>query len=167
MLRALLIACGLLIAATAEAAETRNAVPGAPPPAARAADLAWMTGLWEGKGIGGEPAAEGYSRPMGGAITGHFTQMKAGQVWFHEIITILETGGSLEMRLKHVNADMTGWEEKDSYVRFPLVAVAKDAWFFDGLTIRRDGRRGMITAVQVKQKDGSVREAVFHYRRAG
>ena len=81
-------------------------------------------------------------------------------------MSIAETGGSLEYRLKHFNADLTGWEEKGDVRRFPLVAREPGKWFFDGLTIRQDGPDGLVAAVLVRHKDGKEDEAVFRYRRA-
>ena len=155
----------LLLSAPLLAAETRTAVPDAPPPTAKIADLAWLAGAWEGEGFGGT-VREVYSPPAGGQIVGHFTLLKAGAVAFHEIVSIAESGGSLELRLKHFNADLTGWEEKNDVQRFPLVAVAGDAWYFDGLTMRRDGADGMVAAVLARAKDGTESELVFRYRRA-
>jgi hypothetical protein len=146
------------------AQETRSAAAGAKPPAAKAADLAWLAGTWEGEGISGR-AREVYFPPAGGQIAGHFTQMRADGVWFYEILSIAEVNGSLEYRLKHFNADLTGWEEKAEVERFPLVAVEGNAWYFDGLTIRRDGTDGMVAAVKVGSGDGSAKEYVFRYRR--
>jgi hypothetical protein len=54
-------------------------------------------------------------------------------------MTIVAEGGSISYRLKHFNADLTGWEEKNEVQSFGLVAREGDTWFFDGLTIRRDG----------------------------
>ena len=154
-----------LWAAPLAAQETRQAVPGAPPPPARIADLAWLAGAWEGEGISGR-ARETYSPPMGGQMIGHFVQLKGeGEIAFSEILSIAEAGGSLEYRLKHFNADLTSWEEKDEVRRFPLVAVEDGAFYFDGLTIRRDGPDGMVGAVRVATKDGSAKEYVFRYRR--
>ena len=153
-------------AAAAQAAETRRAVPGAAQPAARIADLAWLEGSWRGDGITG-PAEEVYSAPSGGQIVGHFRQLNAdGTVWFYEIMAIAPMGDSLVYRLKHFNADLSGWEEKAEVRAFRLVAVEKDAWYFDGLTIRRDGPDGMIGAVRVDNKDGTSREVVLRYSRA-
>jgi hypothetical protein len=165
MLKSFLIALlALLALSPLRAQETKQAVPGAAPPPARVADLAWLAGTWEGEGLGG-PAREVYSAPMGGQMVGHFVQARGEGIWFYEIMTIAEARGSIEFRLKHFNADLTGWEEKAEVRRFPLVAVGKDAWYFDGLTIRRDGPNGMVGAVRIGKKDGTSEEAVFRYRR--
>lgn len=162
------IFCLLLTGAAAPQAvverETRRAEPGAPAPAARVADLGWLAGAWKGEGIDGAPAYEFWSPPMGDQIVGHFVQTNAEGVRFSELVSIAEKDGSLELRLKHFNADLSGWEEKDEIVRFPLVAVEPDAWYFDGLTIRRDGPDGLIGAV-VAGPAGSHSELVFRYRR--
>ena len=154
----------LIVAAPSGAQETRAAKPGAAPPAARLEDLAWLQGQWEGPGLTG-PATEVYSGPAGGQISGLFRQLRDGRVWFFEIMAIVQVGSSLEYRLKHFNEDLTGWEEKGTVLKFPLVAVEPDAWYFDGLTVRRDGPDGMIGAVRIDRKDGPPREAVFKYRR--
>lgn len=163
------IALGLLLAGAAAAEETaqretRQAVPGAPAPAARVAELGWLAGAWKGEGIGGAPAYEFWSPPMGNQILGHFVQTNAEGVHFSELVSIAEKDGSLELRLKHFNSDLTGWEDKDEIVRFPLVAVAPNAWYFDGLTIRKDGPDGLVGAVVAGPAD-SQRELVFRYRR--
>ena len=160
----LAIALALIWASPVGAQETRSAAPGAKPPAAKVADLAWLAGTWEGEGISG-PAREVYFPPAGGQLAGHFTQMRSDGVWFYEILSIAEVAGSLEYRLKHFNADLTGWEEKAEVQRFPLVAVERDAWHFNGLTLRREGPNGMVAAVKVGSAGGSAKEYVFRYRR--
>ncbi|MDO9487477.1 MAG: DUF6265 family protein [Sphingomonadaceae bacterium] len=161
---ALAMVVGLALAPPARAAETRSALPGAPAPAAALADLGWMVGSWEGEGLGGA-VLESYSPPAGGQIAGHFRLLKDGKPQFYEMLMIAEVGTSLEFRVKHFNPDMTGWEEKAEVVRFPLVAVEKDVWYFDGLTIRRTGPDSTLQTVLIRQKDGSTREAGFTYRR--
>jgi hypothetical protein len=50
-------------------------------------------------------------------------------------------------------------------VNFKLVRVdAKGAWF-DGLSLLRDGADGMLAVVRLKNKDGSLRELSFRYKR--
>jgi hypothetical protein len=154
----------LVFSASVLAAETRQSQPGVAPPPAAIVDLAWLAGKWDGEGAGGA-AQEVYSAPLGGQIIGHFRQSKSGQIQFYEIVAIAEAGGSLEYRVKHFNADLTGWEEKAEVQKFPLVATAQDVWYFDGLTIRRDGPNGMVTTVLATMKDGAKSELTFRYRR--
>jgi hypothetical protein len=163
-MKPLLLALLLFASAPTFAQETRSAVPGAPPPPATLADLAWLVGIWEGQGITG-PAREIYLPPMGGQMAGHFTQSRGDGIWFYEIVTIVERAGSLSYRLRHFNADLTGWEERNEVRDFPLVAREGDAFYFDDLTIRRDGLDGLIGAVRIRNPDGTSREAVFRYRR--
>jgi len=154
----------LVFSVSVLAAETRRSQPDVAPPPAAIADLAWLAGQWDGEGAGGA-AQEVYSVPLGGQIIGHFRQSKSGKIQFYEIVAIAEAEGSLEYRVKHFNADLTGWEEKAEVQKFPLVAIAQDVWYFDGLTIRRDGPDGMITTVLATMKDGAKSELAFRYRR--
>jgi hypothetical protein len=103
---------------------------------------------------------------MGGQIIGHFIQMDRDGIAFSEILSIAEIDGTLEYRLKHFNADLTGWEEKDEMARFPLVALEEGAAYFDGLTLRRDGPDGLVAAVRMERADGTGRDLVFRYRRS-
>jgi hypothetical protein len=154
----------LLIATSASAAETRSAVAGAPRPQAVLADLAWLTGEWQGEGLGGQ-VLDSYSAPVGGQIVGHFRLVKEGQVVFYELFTIVDVNGSLEMRVKHFNPDLSGWEAKADAQTFPLVDVEKDVWFFDGITLRRTGSDQIVTTVLIKRKSGPPTEERLTFRR--
>jgi hypothetical protein len=133
----------MVIAAAALAAqelEVRTLAEGAASPPARVEDVAWLAGRWIGEGLGG-CAEESLSPPVGGQMMGMFRQTKAdGSLWFYEFYTIAPKGDSITMRLKHFNPDLTGWEEKDGFVEFPLVAIEKGAVYFDGLTYQRSGK---------------------------
>ena len=157
----------LVFAAAAHAGETRSAPEGHVPPPATVAQLEWLTGSWTGEGIGGAPATEVYSPPGGGSLAGHFVQQDGeGGVAFFELLQIAEVDGSLVYRLKHFSDELAGWEDKDEYVSFPLVAIEDNAAYFDGLTLRRAGD-SLVSAVRVRQRDGSIDEYVFRYYRAG
>ena len=131
------------------------------------AQLDWLAGIWAGEGIGGAPATEVYSPPGGGSVAGHFVQQNGeGGVDFFEIVQIAEVDGSLVYRLKHFSGELVGWEDKGEMEAFPLVAIEDNAAYFDGLTVRREGDT-LISAVLVRQSDGSVAEYVFRYRRVG
>ena len=145
---------------------TRVTTEAAERPAASIADLAWLAGQWEGPGVGGAPAQESWSTAFGGTMAGTFVQQDGeGGIQFYEFIQIAEEAGSLVVRLKHFNADMTGWEEKGDFVSFPLIAQEGDSWFFNGLTLRREGDDGYFVAVRMNHADGSQSDLVFPFRR--
>lgn len=161
-----LLACTPAGAAESAMEHTRTVRPGEARPAASLDELGWLAGTWEGPGIDGAPAREHWGPAIGGAMPGYFVQTDGkGAMLFSEWMQIARDGESLAVRLKHFNADLTGWEEKDRVVSFPLVARARDAWFFDGLTYRRVGRDRMLVAVRMKHGDGSGSELVFRFRR--
>ena len=142
--------------------EVRRLAEGEPSPPAKIEDIAWLEGRWIGEGLGG-CAEENLSPPVAGQMMGMFRQTKAdGSLWFYEFYAIAPKAGSLTLRLKHFNPDMTGWEEKDGFVEFPLVAIEKKAVYFDGLTYARRGRNGLTSAVRI----GDDGRADFAFRKA-
>ena len=155
----------ILAAAPAPAQQTRVLDPNASSPAAKVSDLSWLVGEWSGEGFGAK-LHESYSAPVGGQMPGHFYVARDGKPEMYEFVMIAEVGNSIEYRVRHFNPDMTAWEDKESFVKFPLVAVEGDSWFFDGLTIRRTGPDTAESIVLIKSKDGKVSEQVLKYRRA-
>jgi hypothetical protein len=139
---------------------------GAPRPPAKVADLAWLTGRWTGDGLGGQ-FEETWSPPAGGSMVGYFRLTKGDKPVFYEIMTLLEVEGSVEMRLKHVNPDMTGWEEKNDFVTFKLVKHDASGAYFSGLTFKRVGPDAIEGYLALRNRaDGTVREEKFTFRRA-
>ncbi|WP_213982659.1 DUF6265 family protein [Sphingomonas sp. dw_22] len=166
MIRCTLAALLLCLAPPALAQETRSLAAGAQSPAATLDQLAWLAGTWRGEGLGA-PATEVYSAPQAGRIAGHFLQEDGkGGIEFYELMQIVPRGESLVYRLRHFNADLTGWEDATGKaVEFPLVAIEKDAIHFDGLTFRITGPRAMTCWVRIRHKDGSTEEMPFRYVR--
>ena len=138
---------------------------GAPRPAAKAADFAWLEGRWQGEGLGGR-VEEAWSAPDSGSVVGYFRLIKDGKPVFYEIITLFETEGSVEMRLKHVNPDMTGWEEKADFTTFKLVKHDETGAYFSGFTLKRTGPDTLEGYLALRNRaDGTVREEKFTFRR--
>ena len=138
---------------------------GTPPPAAQVADLAWLAGTWTGEGLGGH-IDEVWSTPQGNAMVGYFRLVRDGKPVFYEILTLLEAEGTVELRLKHVNPDMTGWEEKNGFVTFKLIKHDSTGAYFSGLTFRRVGPDVMEGYLALRDnKTNTVREEKFVYRR--
>ena len=165
----ILVGLAIALATPAHAQVTRGATPGAEAPAATVSQLGWLIGgTWTGKGIKGAPASETYSPIQGGGIAGHFIQADdKGGIAFYELIQIVPRGQSLAYRLRHFNADLTGWEDArgGKAVEFPLVAIERDAAHFDGLSIVRTGPDAMTVTVRVGHKDGTSSELAFPYTR--
>ena len=151
-----------LAAAADEAPAVRSLEDGATSPPARIDDLSWLAGRWVGEGLGG--AAEDVIAPAsGGQMMGMFRHSKAdGSLNFYEFYLFAEQAGSLTVRLKHFSPMLSGWEEKDAFVEFPLVALEERAAYFDGLTYVL-GENGRLT---VGVHLGEGRNAFFHYKRA-
>ena len=164
-MRALICLALLLIAVPAFAeSNTRELAVGAKSPPAKLEVIAWMAGRWTGVGLGGQ-TEELFSPPAGGAMIGHYRNWKGDKVEFYELEGIIEEKGSLVYRIKHFNADMKGWEEKDQTVDFPLVAIEGNRIYFDGLTVERVSVDEMHHFVKVHGSDGKLQEFEFVYRR--
>ncbi len=169
----LLAALGLAFSVAANAQdsrlETRVGEEGFESPAANIGDLDWLVGSWTGSGVGGAPASETWTAPIEGTMVGTFVQQNAsGAINFTELMYISQVEGSLILRLKHFNADLTGWEEKDEVEAYRLVAIEPCAAYFQGLTIRcgdaANPSAGLVVAVRAgRDEEGQVRELVFRY----
>ncbi len=144
--------------------KTRSLTAGAASPPASLADVGWLAGRWVGEGLGAT-VEEVWLPPVGDAMTGVFRLVREGRVDFYEIVTLAEEEGSLVLSLKHFHPDLTGWEERDEVVRFPLVHHDADTWWFDGLTIQRAGPDDMRIWVALGREGDRPREALFAYRR--
>jgi hypothetical protein len=170
-----LIALILLVpalAAAQDAAALSNRTPNTltapdtyPGPRATIADLAWFEGRWVGTGLGGT-TEETWSAPAGGAMMGMFRLSKGDAVVFYEFLTLVEHEGSLLLKLKHFNPDLTGWEEKADSVKFRLLKLTPSEASFGGLTFRRTGADTMQIFLALRNRtDGTVREEAFEARR--
>lgn len=163
-----LIVLGFLCASPAAAQETRMLATGEASPPATIDQLSWLVGTWRGEGFGSE-ATEVYSASEAGQIAGHFVQHdKTGGVKFYELMQIVPRGGSLVYRLRHFNGDLTGWEDdkQGKAVEFPLVALAPNHAYFEGMTLIRDDADTLRSIVRIDEGGGKSFEATFRYRRA-
>jgi hypothetical protein len=138
--------------------------PGATSPPATIADMAWLAGHWSGEALGGL-SEEIWSEPGAGSMMGMYRLIKDGKPVFYELLTIVEQNGSLMLRLKHFNPDLTGWEEKQKTIDFPLVAKRDGAVHFDGMSFHPEGNDALVVYLAIHQKDGTVREEAFSYKR--
>ena len=150
-----------LLAVLPQTPNTVTAPVTTPGPRATIQDIAWLAGRWTGDGLGGS-TEETWSAPAGGAMMGMFRLVKGGRVVFYEFLTLVEQEGSLILKLKHFNPDLTGWEEKTGSVTFRLLEITPAEVRFDGLTFRRRGPDSVEIFLAIRNRgDGSVREEAF------
>ena len=135
------------------------------PPMARIADLAWLQGHWIGEGLGGV-TEEVWAPPLGDSMMGMYRLVKNGKVVFSELLFIVETDNSLVLKLKHFDAAFKGWEDKDVSQNFPLVKLAPNQAFFDGITFRKRDDGTLQAFVAIHRRGGGVREEEFRYKPA-
>jgi hypothetical protein len=147
-----------------QTANTLTAAATVPSAAATLADFRWLEGNWTGQGLGGV-CDESWSTPAGGAMMGMFRLRRGDAVVFYEFLTLVEQAGSVVLKLKHFNPDLTGWEEKTGMVTFRLLRLSPDAANFGGLTFKKVGSDRMQIFLALRDKDGSVREEEFRYER--
>lgn len=163
--------CAVLLGASAtaqsigerETANTLRAPAGSVGLPATLDDMKWLVGHWRGTGLGGV-SEEMWSEPAGGVMMGMYRLVVNGKPSFYEFLHLAEENGSVVMKLKHFNADLTGWEEKERFVTFRLVKLGPDAVYFDGLTMRRSVDRLQIF-LAIRDKEGKVREEEFRMER--
>ena len=137
---------------------------GAEAPKATLADMQWLQGRWCGSALGGF-VEEIWSEPRGGTMMGMFRLVKGDEPVFYEFLHVVEAGGTLALRLKHFNRDLTGWEEKAQVREFKLLAIKDGVYSFEGMDFH-PSKDTLKVVLQIGNKDGSTRTEVFTYTRS-
>ena len=133
-------------------------------PPATLADMQWLTGHWIGEAFGGK-TEELWTQSAGPNMSGLYRLVKGEKTIFYELMVVTEENGSLVFRLKHFNADLTGWEEKNEVRSFPLVVKKDGAMHFEGMSFHPQGDK--LTVYLAVDHDGKPPEEItFEYRRA-
>jgi hypothetical protein len=132
-------------------------------PKASLDDMDFIVGHWRGEAFGGI-TEEIWSPALGGSMMCSFKLVAENKVLFYEICTISEEEGSLILRLKHFNGNLTGWEEKEETVDFRLVKVTKDKVYFDEFTFEKVSEDEMNIYVVI-QDGGEEDEVKFNYKK--
>jgi hypothetical protein len=95
------------------------------------ADLAWLTGNWQGR-VGDDWVEENWGSLRGNSLVATFRWVKNGQVLFYEIEVLEQDGDLVFLRIKHFDAKLVGWEERERPHEFVLVEVNDEgAVFFE------------------------------------
>lgn len=133
-------------------------------PPAKIEDLGWLAGAWKGEAMGGE-FEETWNRPLGDSMSGLFRLVEGGKTVFSEHMMVMPQDGSLIIRLKHFDAQLHGWEEKDKTVDFRLLKMDGQTAWFNGLTYRLNSPDSMDIFVRMKSPSGEISELHFPAKR--
>ena len=137
----------------------------AQPDSATLDDIAWLEGHWQGPAFDGT-GEELWSPPHSGSMMGMYRYIdKNDNIAFYEFLIIKEVAGSLILKLKHFNDDLTGWEEKDKTIDFPLLKKTEKTLYFSGFTFHKINDQEMVIYLRIKGKDGKEWEERFPYKR--
>ncbi len=132
-------------------------------PKATLEEIAWIQGHWRGTAFGGS-TEEIWSPPLHGSMMGVFKASTSEGISFYEIMTIIETDGTLLFRLKHFDENLKGWEKKDETVDFKLVKLEKGKAYFDDFTFEYISD-DEINVYVVVDNNGKESEIKFNYVR--
>lgn len=143
-------------------ANTLNLGENADSPKASLTDIAWLAGSWKGEAFGGI-TEEIWSPPLGNSMMCVFKLVANGTISFYEIVTIVEENETLILRLKHFNADLTGWEERNEVKEFKLVKVEEERIYFEGFTFEHPSPSHMNAYVVIGSRSGTLEEKKFPY----
>jgi hypothetical protein len=128
-------------------------------------DFKWIVGHWTGTGLGGT-SDEMWMPPAGGAMLGSFRQLQDGKVVFYEILTLAERDGTVVLRLKHFNGDLTGWEEKAHVLEFSLIELTPTRAAFNAMTFTHEEKHAFRVSLRLRdRKTGELKEETFQFRR--
>ncbi|MEQ8470192.1 MAG: DUF6265 family protein [Marinoscillum sp.] len=121
----------------------------------------WLVGTWTGPGFGGS-FEEVWSEPdENGIMMGMFRYLNpAGEIQFYEF-WLLDSSG---MRLKHFNADFSGWEEKSDFVTFNMIETTDTKVSMKSLSYELMENGEMEIQLTLKN-EGKVKTEVFRLKR--
>ncbi|MEW5796419.1 MAG: DUF6265 family protein [Candidatus Zixiibacteriota bacterium] len=120
--------------------------------------------LWgslpEGEAFGGV-CEEIWAPVSGGTMVGTFKLAVNDAVQFYELMTIVPDSTGPQLRLKHFNADLTGWEEKGEVFSFPFRAAAYRKVEFGGITYERFAEDSLRITVTFTHTDSEPTQEVI------
>ena len=100
-------------------------------------------------------------------MQGMFQFVSEDKVQFRELFALRKSdAGVWELRLKHFDSAMTGWEDKEEMITFQLLEVTPNQAFFDGLTMKLEPSGILMVYVRTKDSQGQLEELEFKYKKS-
>ena len=131
--------------------------------------LAFLSGRWVSE-TPAELQEENWTPVSGDSMTGSFRIVEHGSPVFYEFWAVELDDNHPVLKLKHFNAGLVGWEEKNTAVMMPLISTAESEAVFaeaDGsvsLHYHLAGKK--LTCTVHHMKDGKSSDETFTLMRA-
>jgi hypothetical protein len=156
----------ICFAAQAKAQDVLTLNPEELSPKAELNQLKWLSAYWVGAGLGGD-CEELWMPALDNAMHGVFRLSIEGKIRFTEYMSIIEENGSLVLKVKHFSRDLTAWEEKENWVKFPLVKLSENQAYFSGISFFRDGESLIIKLAMRSGNESRIEELVLRRKELG
>jgi hypothetical protein len=124
-------------------------------------DISWLAGNWKGEAFGGK-FEENWSNPTGGSMMFSFKLVAEGKVVFYELGHIIEKENTLLYQIKHFDANLKGWEEKDKSEDFKFIKKDKNRMYFDNFTFEKVSDNEVNVYAYFEE---SKEEVVFNFKK--
>ena len=125
--------------------------------------MSWLAGHWQGEAFGGQ-CEEVWTTPEGPSMMGMFKLIKGNEIVFYELMTISEVNGSLQLQLRHFNADLSAWEGKAEQLIFPLDHLEDRKATFGKLNLERVDDQNLRITLLEKDQSGKEKPMIFNYK---
>ncbi|MCB0278857.1 MAG: hypothetical protein KDD94_05105 [Calditrichaeota bacterium] len=103
---------------------------------------------------------ETWFKPIGNTMTGLVRMVKDGQLFVTQLQTIFVNSDSVMLKLKHFDAKLAAWEEKDEWILFPVESVKENEIQFRGMTYSQNEKGQLIIAMHTEMKDGTYNNQI-------
>lgn len=124
-------------------------------------DIEWLAGNWKGEAFGGQ-FEENWSKPSAGSMLFNFKLVVDGKVVFYEIGHIVEKDKTLLYQIKHFDANLKGWEEKDQSEDFRFIKKEGNRMYFDNFTFEYISEKEVNLYAYFED---SKQEVVFNFKK--
>jgi hypothetical protein len=104
-------------------------------PDATLKEMSWLTGNWKGTSPFGN-CEEIWSEASAGTMPFSFKLQNENKVVFYEFGHIIQKDKSLQMQIRHFDANLKPWEA-DTPEIFNLVKIENNRYYFDGITYEK------------------------------
>jgi len=127
--------------------------------------VSFMEGHWLGEAFGGK-TEEIWSPASDGVMMFVFRHIADSKVTFYEMGHIRELNISLIFELRHFDANLHAWEEKNEVQQFKFIKAEGNRVYFEGFTFENVAKNEINIYGLITDNKGGAEEVIFNYKKA-